>query len=573
MYGERYFATRARLVALMSSIRELVEETHADPGGKIDWPGIGKGLDEPFLLVVCGEVNSGKSTFLNGLSGHQICRASALPETERVSWYQYGEAARDERLEPLLDKCYRPVAFLRDFNLVDTPGTNSAVKGIQSIMPRFLAAADLILFVLPISNPWGAASWEFLSRLAPGLLGRVVFILQQADKKAAADVEVILGHVRDLSGKRIGRVAPMFAVSGKLALQARLAGASAPEKWRESGYAALGDYLSREVCGSPERMRSLELWRSKAAEIMRNVEARIEDQTRTLARDGRFLDDLEAEIDDLRGRFMLRLTRHLAEMAEVFQTEAAWVAKKLHRRLGAVRSIWRLFFGDKTLSVIEALFVGRMERAVGGVAARDGAEILQVCMAHWDSLCPRVRLAIDKEMPDSGEIAEMLQTTRSRFEHQIVRSARQGIDQLHVRGVLDRDLRRRNSMLTVFTATGLLLVTAAGVCGSLLRQWWWCPYGLLGLAAMVFVAGMILGLLSRREIVRGFRQRLLDACGGFASSLRGDYEEGLHEAFKDYAGGLQLVRKHLVEEKLSVEPLSRKWNALFLELKAIEQEL
>ena len=72
--------------------------------------------------------------------------------------------------------------------------------------------------------------------------------------------------------------------------------------------------------------------------------------------------------------------------------------------------------------------------------------------------------------------------------------------------------------------------------------------------------------------MRDFRQRLLDACGGFATTLRGDYEEGLRVVFKDYAGGLQLVRKHLAEEKLELQSRLQKMNGLFLALKVIEKE-
>ena len=80
-------------------------------------------------------------------------------------------------------------------------------------------------------------------------------------------------------------------------------------------------------------------------------------------------------------------------------------------------------------------------------------------------------------------------------------------------------------------------------------------------------------MLSRREIVRTFRERLLDTCGSFANALRGDYEEGLRVLFQDYAGCLKDVRRHVANGKLALEPQLQRWNTLFLSLKAIEQEL
>ena len=55
--------------------------------------------------------------------------------------------------------------------------------------------------------------------------------------------------------------------------------------------------------------------------------------------------------------------------------------------------------------------------------------------------------------------------------------------------------------------------------------------------------------------------------------LHADYEEALRAVFRDYAAALDHVRTHLAREKLAVEPLQRRWQELFLTLKAIEQEL
>ncbi len=107
----------------------------------------------------------------------------------------------------MLEERHRPIGFLRDFNLIDTPGTNSIVQGHQEITARFLPSADLILFVFPVTNPWGAATWNFISELTPECLQRVVFIIQQADQREAIDLSVIQGHMKDLSNKRIGILA------------------------------------------------------------------------------------------------------------------------------------------------------------------------------------------------------------------------------------------------------------------------------------------------------------------------------------------------------------------------------
>ena len=248
MFGERYFATRERLADVMRRIAELGTETGTELGDKLPIEEINKGLGTPFLFVICGEVNAGKSTLINGLFGRDLCRVNILPETDRVLWYKHGSPARDVEVTPMLEERFRPIEFLRDFNLVDTPGTNSIVQGHQEITERFLPAADLVLFVFPVTNPWGAATWDLISRIPADVLGRVAFIIQQADQRDSLDIEVILGHMADLSRKRIGHVPPIFAVSGKTAYEAKRATPFATDRLKASGYPALESFISKSVC-------------------------------------------------------------------------------------------------------------------------------------------------------------------------------------------------------------------------------------------------------------------------------------------------------------------------------------
>ena len=163
MFGERYFATRERLSEVLHGIAALAAETQTELGDLLPIDEMENGLGAPFLFVVCGEVNAGKSTLINGLFGRDLCRVNILPETDRVLWYRYGPVAKDVEATPMLEERYRPIEFLRDFNLIDTPGTNSIVQGHQEITERFIPCADLVLFVFPVSNPWGAATWDFIS--------------------------------------------------------------------------------------------------------------------------------------------------------------------------------------------------------------------------------------------------------------------------------------------------------------------------------------------------------------------------------------------------------------------------
>lgn len=571
MFGERYFATRERLSDVMRGIAELAVETSTDLGDRLPLDEIKNGLGTPFLFVVCGEVNAGKSTLINGLFGRDLCRVNVLPETHRVYWYRFGESARDATVTPMLEERYRPVEFLRDFNLIDTPGTNSIEHGHQEITERFLPSADLTLFVFPVTNPWGAATWNFISTLPAETLDRVAFIIQQADQREANDLKVILGHMADLSMKRIGRVPPIFAVSGKQAYEAKRATPFSGNQLKASGYPALEDFISKSVCQSPERRSALETWRSQAAASLRAVEDRIEEQTRAINSQNRFMDEVDREIDNIRETFVKRLPRHLADVAEVFETEAVWVTKHLRRKLRAFPSIVRLFSGDRTGPEMEAIFIERLQATVEGVAEKDGGEVADACHDHWDDLGARVKEAMGVDLSCTEPIEETLETAKKRFVTRLGRAARQGIGNLKVRNQLDKELRRRNLALKSFVFMTLVLTTAGATTGALGIPW--APAILCGIAALFLCGGILTAWVTRKSITREFQIRLLDTCGAFASTLHSDYEEALRIVFRDYAASLSNVRTHLAREKLAIEPRLRRWQALFLTLKAIEQEL
>ncbi len=570
-FGERYFASRERISQVVKGISELARDTGTPLGDTLSPAAIEQDLGTPFLFVVCGEVNAGKSSLLNGLFGRELCKVNILPETDRVIWYRYGAPPRDIDTTPSLEERFRPIEFLRDFNLVDTPGTNSVVKGHQEITQRFLPVADLILFVFPVTNPWGAATWNLISVLPPESHVRVVFIVQQADQREAADLKIIAEHMSDLAMQRIGMIPPIFAVSGKKALEAKRAGSFASQALEESGLPALEDFISRRVCDSPERRAALNSWRSQASSALRQIEDRIEEQTRTLGNQNHFLSSLEDEIDAMRERLVARLPRHLAGVAEVFETEAVWVTRTLWRWLNPFRSVFRIFIGDSTASRIESLFIDRLRTAVEAVAESDGADIVAACRSHWDALDARVKEAIGTGLDSQEPIDENLAQARRRFVQRIGRAAHQAINNLHVRKELEADLRRRNLALKSFTASTLIFLIAGATCGILgfdLIAWTFCS-----IAALFAVAGTLISLITRRHISRDFQSSLLDTCGAFAETLRSDYEDALRIFFQDYTTCLNSIRKHLAKEKLAIEPKLSRWHQLFLTLKSIEQDL
>ena len=85
-------------------------------------------LDELFLLVIAGEFNSGKSSFINALIGEIVLKEGVTPTTDRINILKYGDQASEHLRDEFVLEIHYPADMLREINIVDTPGTNAVIR-------------------------------------------------------------------------------------------------------------------------------------------------------------------------------------------------------------------------------------------------------------------------------------------------------------------------------------------------------------------------------------------------------------------------------------------------------------
>ncbi len=150
-------------------------------------------LDELFLLVVVGEFNAGKSAFINALLGETLLQEGATPTTVRVHVLRYGDELSRNLTEADLEVITAPVEWLRDINLVDTPGTNAVIQRHQEITEDFVPRSDLVLFVTSADRPFSESERLFLERIRAWgkkvvIVVNKVDILDEADRRPCSAV-------------------------------------------------------------------------------------------------------------------------------------------------------------------------------------------------------------------------------------------------------------------------------------------------------------------------------------------------------------------------------------------------
>src|SRR3954471_19930037 len=244
MIADHYLQLRGDVEGALGELLKFAAELRRPPPVLDSLQGLLTNIREPLLFVVVGEVKPGKSSLINALFGQEIARADVLPATDRVCIYRYGADEKTVELTPRLLERHLPVEFLRDFNVVDTPGTNTMIAEHQTITENFVPRADLILFVFSVVNPWTQSAWDFLKFVQKKWLKNVVFVLQQADLRNQKEVEVIRRHLQETALDRLGIHLPVFTVSARKALLSRTNAADKERLWSESQFGPLEEQIN-----------------------------------------------------------------------------------------------------------------------------------------------------------------------------------------------------------------------------------------------------------------------------------------------------------------------------------------
>jgi ribosome biogenesis GTPase A len=209
--------------------------------------------EERFVVVVLGEFNHGKSTFINALLGAPLLPAGITPTTAVLSHVSHGPRRSatlvgEDGVRRVIDPAVlgdwltvegnaigknnvhhveltEPVPLLQNrLTIVDTPGVNDINEQRAEITYGYLPRADAAVFLLDATQILTASERQFLEeRILRSTRDRLLFVVAKADLLSEAELAETLAFAR----KHLGTIVPepaVFAVSAKRALAGDRAG-------------------------------------------------------------------------------------------------------------------------------------------------------------------------------------------------------------------------------------------------------------------------------------------------------------------------------------------------------------
>jgi small GTP-binding protein len=506
-------------------------------------------LDQPFLLVVVGEFNSGKSTFVNALLGERLLEDGVTPTTRRLQLVAHADADVAS-LSAEVDVAKAAADWLREVHLVDTPGTNAIEREHELLTRSFVPRADMVLFVTSADRPFTESERAFLASIREWGK-KVVVVVNKIDiLESGEEVDRVLGFVRE-------------GVIGLLGFE--------PEVWPVSARAALRAKRDGNGEGALERSRLPEL----EAAILRRLEddervrlkllnpiglgARLVDAYAesvrsalgVLAEDVAAVDaverDLEGYREDLRHDFRFRM---------------ADIDNALHEFEGRGRR-----FFDETLRFGRVFDLLNRERikaefereAVGDVPQQVERRVLEIVdwlveadLRQWQAISERLEQRRSRHGDRVvGRVARALEDDRGRLLATVGRAARATVDGY------DREAEASRLAESVRSAVAGAALLGAGALGlgtavTLLASTTAADVTGLVAASTLAVVGLLVIPTRRKRAKRELAERIAELRRRLSGAITGQFEreverdvQRIREAIAPYSRFVRRERARL----------------------------
>lgn len=554
MIGEEYFELRSKLGTDLFVLAGLVR----DLGGSGDdvhiLENLISSLNDPFVFVVVGEVNVGKSTFLNALFGADFSRTGVMPTTDKIYFFKHGPEVQTTTIAPTVEEVRVPCGFLKDFHIVDTPGTNSIENEHQQITERFVPMADLVVFVFSAMNPWGASAWQFLEKVHRHWMRNVIFVLQQCDLRTPEEIQVITDYMGQLSRQRFNRDFPLFAISAKKAYLARSSGLDREQLLADSGFQVLEEHISQTVTRSPTRLAKLGSALRLANQVLNQLTQRTSTRLETVRERRQLIDEMQAEREVQVQRTQTKFNAALDATDRDYREAAMQVVGLAHTNF-SVRAAFAAVKEDNRLpkNLDLRLYQDMLARSgerwqqVAAILEDDFKRFEDYISHHW-----RGELHLAELKNEEGEDVSV--ETRKRFFSRFETALRRFVLGLKIQETLEPGLilsRKRAKRLPWIVAPLLPATAAVWV----LLGW---QFGLAAAGFSLFVLLVLLFVLKR-----GLRRTLEALAGQFddaRETLRGIMHEHAREetenAFGVFSRILEPARDGLEQEEEAKRSIS-----------------
>jgi small GTP-binding protein len=552
MIGEDYLQARAQLGTALYALTSLAHDLQATPETVETLQGLVSSLREPFLFVVMGEVKAGKSTVLNALFGREFCRADVLPATDRIYLFKYAAEQNDIPLNEHMTECYRPNNFLRDFNIVDTPGTNTIVAEHQRIAEEFVPMADLVLFVFSITNPWGASAWDFLDLIHNRWKKNIVFILQQSDLRNPEEIETVKKHLDQTAREKLGSSPPIFAVSAKTAFQAKTGDPAQREALlAQSHFDELERHIGETIASGESRGGKLRSVCQSAQVIVRELAEKAKGAFATIQKDNDRIQKMGGVLDERKEQSLRQVGGVLWSLAQNFERTQKKSEELLAERLSWGRTFQLIFRKQKWHTEFQESIDQQLRDTLKRQIA-NSIELLETDLkAVWQQLHESIQKTFATEVPTPPAPPDFI----NERDHLLKRIELTLIERMSGRAIEEQMTRMFDDAATwMRLPAGVAVVGGAATIAAALAHV--AIIGIMGsVAGVAALSGAAVAVVKRNRILGEFRKQMADKREEILSPVEDHLRHAISLFYQELGGTFQPLQAFCAAQQKIYEPV------------------
>jgi small GTP-binding protein len=401
------------LTDVSDALVELGDDAAEDRARLLD---VAKDLQELFFLVVIiGEFNAGKSTFVNALLEDELLPMGITPTTEVIELIRYNATTNRKPVMrgDSLREWAHPNTGAPGVAIVDTPGTGSVFQRHESTAKEFLHRSDLVVFLLSAKRAFAETERIYLE-MAKNYGKKIILVLNQIDLLKPDEQTQVRRFIEQQVKEHLGLQPLLFMVSAKDSLASR--GSTSP-LGEAGGIDAVRAHLRGVFAEAPPAKQKLLSQLDSLAKVVDKYAQTIQKNAELIKADTVKVHEVEDELQQQSLGLDSQLSRARTEIDTVLtgmrQRGVSFIDTNL-----SIRKFGRPVKKDKLQADFQDVVIGRALRDINEATGDYINAVVDQSRLYWRSVIDRL-----------NKLVELLEREVDGLDSNIYAEQREGLEE------------------------------------------------------------------------------------------------------------------------------------------------
>jgi small GTP-binding protein len=515
------------LTDIGTTLAEMGESAQEDRQRLLD---VAQDLRDMFyLVVVIGEFNAGKSSFVNALLGDALLPMGITPTTEAIELIRYNEIPNRKPVmrEDGIREWAHPNTGAPGVALVDTPGTGSVFQKHERTAKSFLHRSDLVIFIVSAKRAFAETERIYLE-LAKNYGKKIILVVNQIDllqpKEQAEVRRFIERQVEELLDIR----PLLFMVSAKEALAMTGNGQSGDP----GGIEGVKSHLRGVLSEAPPAKQKLLAQIDMAERLVTDYQSNIQRKADIVTADTTKVREVQRELQEQSVGLGTQFKEARAEIDRVFEGMRARGINFIDTNL-SLRKIGRTPSREALQAEFQEVVIGRALRDITEATNGYINAVIDNSRVYWRSVIDRLnqlRELMEQELSglDAGVYAEQRASLEDaiRIAEAELKSYSTGKIAAEIQEIFETNAAGFTTSVLAAVGGLILVLLAIAPAGPVIGA------GAVATATLAFVVGAPLGLIGGALAIRYYRRVVRDTKSDLHDRIDA-LEKTYHEALND----------------------------------------